>query len=284
MCSRLSARKHFVLPAVDIRPVADAAKMLTSMQAGAMYVHCRGGHYTNDILSKFAFQKTDRCTACGEPDSRAHRILSCKAVDQVRKKISQGHKVWDDLSPTTKHFGLVSLDECAFALRQEVVQFQFVLPTSLTDLTEADVFTDGTCTDPVQRVYALAAGAASVAVGFTQSRPFHAAMVPGGDQTIFRGEIIGGAIGLCVTAAVNLYSDNLAFVKGANRRKLCLMQGNILPQTDHQDVWIFVEEALKRHVNLGCVNIYHVKAHRDPAVQPTVQLAYTAYHNNQVDE
>ena len=184
----MQTRKHCRnIPPVDHVLTRSVFEKLPEQAKRAVAMQMVGGFMLNNQKRHFDPQQSELCEHCSQPDSLQHRLLECNATDEVRRLYPDVIDFLQEHDVIHQAFPLCFRDP-AFEFHRTI---QCQLPSPELDLTRLTlnsvVFTDGSCSHPVNprfRVSSYAAvtamedGYATIAVSHCQGR-----------QTIPRAEL-----------------------------------------------------------------------------------------------
>ena len=229
---------------------SSARGLLRTQAAGVAFTAESRSHYQDGPLV---------CPFCGGPDTRRHRVLQCQHFECLRVK-------WDapiplnHLPTSALEFGLwPEIDEARpFQAACDSISFPTVGQVAVEQIVEA--FTDGSCIHPKDKALRIAAGAVVVSHLGQPTTVWKGLL--GGQQSIFRAEILAGAVAVGSFSRVHVFSDCLSFVRIAKRLAWDWHEGRRprMP-TKHRDLWQYFWRHLSR-CHQGQVEFSWVPAHR----------------------
>ena len=162
---------------------SSARGLLRTQAAGVAFTAESRSHYQDGPLV---------CPFCGGPDTRRHRVLQCPHFECLRVKwdapIPKNH-----LPTSALEFGLwPEIDEARpFQAACDSISFPTVGQVAVEQIVEAFTFTDGSCIHPKDKALRIAAGAVVVSHLGQPTTVWKGLL--GGQQSIFRAEILAGA-------------------------------------------------------------------------------------------
>ena len=207
---------------------------LDQSEAGLVRQSIVGAHITCDAKGHFVGSK--ECPLCGCPhDSRVHRFLECIGTEDLRVK-------WN-IPGALRSFPAFSVTHGLFPEIDHVRIFQGALDAIQVEgvprrnrLDHVTVFTDGSCLHPRHADLRVSAGAVIIAGSSGPTRLWSGLVL--GQQGVFRGELLAGAVAVGAFHHVTVFSDCWAFVRKATR--LLDRRANGLAVTlpkSHRDLW-----------------------------------------------
>ena len=247
-----------------------ARGLLRTQSAGVAFTAESRSHYQEGPLT---------CPFCGGQDTRRHRVVQCPHFEHLRVK-------WDAPIPLQRlpasalEYGLwPEIDEARpFQAACDSISFPTVDQVSVEQTVEA--FTDGSCLHPKDKALRIAAGAVVVSHDAQPVTVWKGSL--GGQQSIFRAEVLAGAVAVGSFSKVHVFSDCLSFVRIA--RRLVSDWGNgrrpRMP-SKHRDLWQYFWRHLAR-CDQGNVEFSWVPSHQ--AIGQLVgREAFEAQHNAVAD-
>ena len=219
------------------------------------------------------------CPFCGGQDTRRHRILQCPHFEHLRVK-------WDapiplqSLPASALEFGLwPDIDEARpFQAACDSISFPTVDQVAVEQTVET--FTDGSCLHPKDKALRIAAGAVVVSHDGQPVTVWKGLL--GGQQSIFRAEVLAGAVAVGSFSKVHVFSDCLSFVRIARRLASDWCDGRRprMP-SKHRDLWQYFWRHLTR-CDQGNVEFSWVPSHQALG-QLVGREAFEAQHNAVAD-
>eukprot|EP00438_Fugacium_kawagutii_P012001 Skav213762 [mRNA] locus=scaffold3859:178163:189230:+ [translate_table: standard] len=261
------AHRHHFDEFHRVDPVETRAwlQLLSRDDAGTFRTLLNGTFFTSDS-AKHWNDGDDTCKFCECSDGRFHRFWQCGLFDAQRLQIPSD--VWEmipvlpetltclgwSLRPVTMDAWLCMLAQIPdYDIRRAVL-----LPAEGINR----IYTDGSCFHQHDRVVRHAAWACVLDTGLG-FQIIAQGVLPGLLQSAFRAELYAVMIVLEVAAvnhaAVHIYTDNRAVVKGIQR---LLRGGRVRPNSPHSDLWLRCFRALQWWQGTS-LNIEHVRAHQD---------------------
>ena len=168
-------------------------------------------------------------------DSREHRVLYCPHFGDLRAR-------WDGSVPLAHlpvsaiGFGLWPELDGLRAFQAACDDITFPVVDQLVVDSAVDTFTDGSCLNPKIRALRVAAGSVVVMDGDRVVTLWKGLL--GGQQSVFRAELLAGSVALGSFSQVRVISDCLSFVRIATRL-LHDFQRDMRPRmpSKHRDLW-----------------------------------------------
>eukprot|EP00435_Cladocopium_sp_Y103_P008435 s1164_g2.t1 len=238
-------------------PLAEQSLLLTQLT---------GVTYTRDCLSHAVGLEVSRaCPLCGMDDSRLHRVKFCEAVQSLRRPFMD---FLDQraLPDHTWAFGL--WDEPSEVRDWQASMCEIDWPFDLVSTTTARqfVFSDGSCLSPRNPRLSVAGGAVILAHSNGNYEVVWSGLVPGLEQSSYRGELLAITVALASFSCVTVFCDNQEVVKVAARLlKLPFGQRESCLPSEHRDLWSFF--CVRTAARLwGPSVVRWVKAHQNPAL------------------
>ena len=184
----MQSRKHCRnIPPVDHVLTRAVFEKLPEKAKRAVAMQMVGGYMLNNQKQHFDNQQSELCEHCSQPDSLQHRLLQCPATDDVRQLYPEVVAFLQEHDVMHQAFPLCYRDP-AFDFHR-TIQFQLPLPdVDQQHLTpNSVVFTDGSCSHPVNPRFRVSSYAAVV----SHAESGHTVAVSHclGKQTIPRAEL-----------------------------------------------------------------------------------------------
>ena len=247
-----------------------ARGLLRTQAAGVAFTAESRSHYQEGPLT---------CPFCGGQDTRRHRVLQCPHFEDLRVR-------WDATIPLQRlpasalEFGLwPEIDEARpFQAACDSISFPAVDQVEVEQIVEA--FTDGSCLHPKDKALRIAAGAVVVSHEGRPTTVWKGLL--GGQQSIFRAEVLAGAVAVGAFSKVHVYSDCLSFVRIARRlaNDWCEGRRPRMP-SKHRDLWQYFWKHLTK-CDQGNVEFSWVPSHQALG-QLMGREAFEAQHNAVAD-
>ena len=258
-----------------------------------VYLRCSwdGAMYTQKGKQHWVSETAHNCKWCSQPDDFDHRMWRCPKFASSRALIPQEvlqvvedlppclrNHVWPVISPSQleffQHLNLIpELPSQDYAIRESFGKCQ-------------DLFVDGACLLPQDKVCRIAAFAVTMASTGTSAYDHEvliAGHVPGVLQSPFRAELWGLLHALQIaeqqSGHIRIWTD----CAGVFSRALLLQQGNVVvkPNQKHGDLWQRVFELLS---NIGHkVSLHKVVSHIDVGHGQSEVECWAYWHNGLVD-
>ena len=257
-----------VMTVPDLSPEENG--LLRTLQAGTFM--------TNDHLQPAGLVDSKSCKFCGQDDSMEHRHWHCQETQSLRNMLPPDVLQVMHTGPAcARERGWfcepVALQTFKSSLRQISDQTQVWEPWSCPTET-VDLFTDGTCVDPILPTARLTAWAVVMGgPGTWQACHFLplAGGVPGQWQTVHRAEATALLSALQyashIPQAVRIWCDNAAVL----RKALALQQKRAqVRRTDNDhDIWESIQQVL--YPISHRVTFHKVDSHQDRSTSSPVE-------------
>ena len=236
VCRALAHRWDFDLSSFDPEPCLASLKDMTPQEQGILRTVVGGKNITHEVLTRYAAQvKSDRCPSCSSRDGRDHRILECDGHARVRTDCALTLRWLRQRPMATLHYGLCPAVDDLWLWKQEACG-DFPALQLPSPSTSGQVYTDGSCFFNTQRTFAIA-GFAVRRVAGKKSFLVAKGLVPGIDQTPYRGEAMAVLWALQNFSRLDLFADCEAvlfrFQKLLSRR----LSLDAYVYEGHDDIW-----------------------------------------------
>jgi len=292
MARELSHRASFAgIQAADLGEVQRLSSCFT--QSDMVYLRCAwdGTMYTQKGKQQWVSDDANLCKWCSQVDSFEHRLWICPHFQKCRELVpSTVLKEVDDLPPCLRnHAWPVRLDS-------QVQFFQHLdnipeVPAGDYRLDHIvgqsfDLFVDGACLLPKDRVCRIASFAVTMALtwaGAFEHEVITAGHVPGVLQSPFRAELWGLLralqIAVKLPGQIRIWTDCAGVLSRA--RLLQIDQCIVKPNQRHGDLWLKVFQQLQL---LGSrVSFHKVVSHIEVGIGQTEVECWAYWHNGLVD-
>ena len=263
----------------------------TSEESGILRSTMNGTFYTRDAQKHMGHSPSTQCPFCDGQDSLLHRHWECPYFADLRSQLSstileQQHawpecmrlRGWAVQSPDAVEFlrHLYRIPDTAGEFEQ------FAPPPG-----DVHIFTDGSCLAPVDGALRLATWATCIACLQTETfLPLSHGGVPGGLQTILRGEVCAAISAL----KAGLHYDRPFYVWTDNalvHRRICewmKCSGQISRMAKDHDLWQQLHSLVRSAVARGLLqNAIKVRSHEDPSAYPELVERWAIQGNEMAD-
>ena len=274
-------RKDWKPGAIDFHMYAKLTSHRSFRDKWVLRTTASGKHYTNDIISKYADVSTT-CPFCDQRDSREHRLWSCSAFVDIRKKYTCTLRYLQTQTNNIATYALPPMqDSIARFIPWEALPETIHMP-QVSDI-DRFLFLDGTAFGQEYKDLTVSAWAVTEA-DFNQ--PNHRlcakGFVPGLDHSSYRGEVVAILKGLDIIYRGSLYTDCEAALTIFEKLQSCRENQQCFPPIDHEDLWHLIWIHLCQRPP-GCVRLHKVKSHQDEGLLEDPHEKWKAAGNNFTD-
>ena len=241
-------------------------------EAGLLRAAMNGTFFTRDAQYHASIAATKQCPFCDDQDSVYHRHLLCPEFNDLRMMIpAEVRERLLQMPDCVKVRGWMTESTHALDFRralQQVPDQSEVFVCKMPTDPILHLFTDGSCAESTTPALRLATWAVSHAdMSEVAFHPVSSGGVPGGLQTVLRGEIWAAIsavkFGTSVRRPFLIWTDN-QLVHDALRQML--LHSYKLPgvtKPDH-DLWHVLYSAVSKAIALGVFeNVVKVRSHED---------------------
>ena len=177
------------LQRIDWRVLDKVHRALVPFKREAIHVLQDGTFVERRIHSKYDLTKDGRCNKCGQEDSILHRCRFCPATRHVREQFPYLMQIWDHLPQTFTLRLLPSRNPFEMQYKQNLAHTEAkrIGLKTLSPKAQLDLFTDGSCVEPM---LPWGAAAAWSVVSASHDKVVAKGTVAGWQQTSDRAEVI----------------------------------------------------------------------------------------------
>ena len=263
----------------------------TAEEAGILRTTMNGTFYTRDAQKHMGHSPSTLCPFCAGQDSLLHRHWHCPFFADLRSQLSPA--LWD-----AHHEWPECLRLRGWAVQTtETLEFWrqlYRIPDTTHEFEQLDVppgdvhiFTDGSCLAPTDGALRLATWATCVACLSSESfLPLSHGGVPGGLQTIIRGEILAAIsavqAGLHYDRPFYVWTDNAL----VHKRMCKWMRGpdTVCNMIKDHDLWQRLHALVCRATARGIlINTIKVRSHEDASAYPELVEKWAIQGNEMAD-
>ena len=263
-------------------PSRNEARMF-ALDAARIHSVREGVFLTGSAQGKYDLVKGNLCKFCGFEDTLEHRVMHCPGFASVREEHPTAVQEWP-LVPRALSEHLLPSRLPSFALHKrallEMDDFAECFFLQAIPNTRHNVFTDGSCRDPMCAPLSLAAwGAVSATHGLALS----AGPVHGLAQTVNRAELIAAYSVIRWTFEQNtlttLWTDSAYVASGLQ----ILLETRCLADFDsHGDLWQRILDLIQS-LDVDQLWVQHIASHRDPLQEDDPVDEWSAVWNGKAD-
>ena len=257
---------------------------LTPKDQWAMRVLMSGKQFTHDVLGKFATDITKCCPLCGDADNKKHRIFHCKALEHVRKNHNDVLEFARKQPKMFQLLGLPIVQKTSGLKLCQTIPISLIQHSCPQDSKLRHFFLDGSAYHQETRELTISGWAiVESQPGCMSFSTLDSGVVPGGEQSSYRGEALALLRALEHSPSSHLYTDCQAVLDNFVVIQHAVANQLSCPTLDHIDIWGLVWQVLNTH-GPNAHHITKVKAHS--TIQPIHGLMekWMICGNNKVDE